>query len=495
MCRVIRVTTPPCSSPGVGDQRHLLQEVGQRPVRVAAVVLPRDRDQLVEVLDPALVLQVGRGLQLGQVPGPFQHGLGQVADRGAGLHVLPQPAHQLVERLDRPGRPGGQGRHVLRAGQGPGKADLVPAGQRRHALLGPVADAPPRHVQHPAQRHLVLAVGDQPQVAEQVADLAPLVEPDPADDLVRQPGPDEDLLKHPGLCVGPVEHRHLPRGGLALVGEPVHLLGHERRLVVLVVGDIAGDRRPVARLRPELLRHPAGVAGDDRVGRGQDVLGGAVVLLKQDDRGTGKIPLELVDVPDRGAAEGVDGLVGVAHHAQLGGRARRRGLAAAVRAGELLPGQLRDQHVLRVVGVLVLVYEHMPEPGPVLGGHLGERLQQVDRDHDQVVEVHGARRDQPALVLGVGLGQRLLPVAGSAGGERLVVDELVLEAGDLGGHRLRRMVLDVELKLAADQGHQPLRVGLVVDRERGRVAEPLALAAQDPHAGGVERHQPHGPRP
>ena len=160
-----------------------------------------------------------------------------------------------------------------------------------------------------------------------------------------------------------------------------------------------------------------------------------------------------------------------------------------------MPGELAHQDVLRVVGVLVLVDQQVPEPGPVLGGHLGERLQQVDRHHDQVVEVHGAGRDQPALVLGVRLGQRLLPVPAGAGGERLVVDEVVLEVGDLGGDRLGRMVLDVQVQLAADQRHQPLRVGLVVDRERGGVAEPPGLAAQDPHAGGVERHQPHGPRP
>ena len=211
------------------------------------------------------------------------------------------------------------------------------AGERHHALLGPVADPPPRHVQHPAQRHLVVGVGDQPQVGEQVADLAPLVEPDPADHLVRQPGPDEDLLEHPGLSVGPVEHRHLPGGRLALVGEPVHLLGHERGLVVLAVGHVTGDRRPVARLGPELLGHPAGVAGDDGVGRGQDVLGGAVVLLEQDHLGAGEVALELLDVPDRGAAEGVDRLVGVAHHAQLGRRARLAGSPPRSAPGSCCP--------------------------------------------------------------------------------------------------------------------------------------------------------------
>jgi len=109
-----------------------------------------------------------------------------------------------------------------------------------------------------------------------------------------------------------------------------------------------------------------------------------------------------------------------------------------------------------MVGVLVLVHEHMPEPAAVLGRHLGQGLEQVDRDHDQVVEVHRARRDQTPLVLAVGLGQGLVPGRGGLGGERLVVDQLVLQVRNLGGHHLRRELLGVELELTAGERHQPL---------------------------------------
>ncbi len=95
---------------------------------------------------------------------------------------------------------------------------------------------------------------------------------------------------------------------------------------------------------------------------------------------------------------------------------------------------------------------------------------------------------------GVRLGQRLAPVAVRGGREGLVVDQLVLEIGDLGQQRLGRVVLGVQIQLTADQRHQPLRVGLVVNGERGGVAEPLGLPAQDPHAGRVEGHHPHGSR-
>ena len=83
----------------------------------------------------------------------------------------------------------------------------------------------------------------------------------------------------------------------------------------------------------------------------------------------------------RRAAERVDRLVGVADDAQLG----RRQLAAG------RPDQLLDQHVLRVVGVLVLVDQHVPEPAPVVLGDRRERLQQVTVGHDQVVEVERVR--------------------------------------------------------------------------------------------------------
>ena len=148
-----------------------------------------------------------------------------------------------------------------------------------------------------------------------------------------------------------------------------------------------------------------------------------------------------------------------------------------------------------MIGVLVFVHKHVPESAAVLLGHVRQGLEQVDRDHDQVVEIHRPRGEQAALVLRVRLGQRLLPGGLSAGRERLVIDQLVLQVRHLGRHHLRRELLGVELELTAGEGHQALRVRLIVDRERRRVAEPLRLPAQDAHARRVERHHPHGPGP
>ncbi len=61
--------------------------------------------------------------------------------------------------------------------------------------------------------------------------------------------------------------------------------------------------------------------------------------------------------------------------------------------------------------------------------------------------------------------------------------------------RAWRELLRVEVLVSGDQCHQPLRVGVVVDREGLPVAERVDLGPQDAHACGVEGGDPHHPRP
>ena len=250
---------------------------------------------------------------------------------------------------------------------------------------------------------------------------------------------------------------------------------------MLVVGDVADHLLAVALVGPQALVAPIRVAGDHRVGRREDALGGAVVLLQQDRAGVGEVLLELDDVADAGAAEGVDGLVGIAHHAQLAGRhARRRGRH-----------QLADQLVLGVVGVLVLVDEHVAEPAPVVLGHGGQPLQERHRLHDQIVEVERVGRAQAGLVDGVDLGDLALELHGGARGRVIRGEQLVLEVGDLRGDGPGVELLRIEIEIPHDEADEAARVVGVVDGERAAHPEVLGLAAQDPHAHRVERGHPH----
>ena len=124
-------------------------------------------------------------------------------------------------------------------------------------------------------------------------------------------------------------------------------------------------------LGPEVFALPAPVVADHRIGRLQDVSGGAVVLLQPDHPGILILTFEGEDVLNGGPPEAVDGLVIVPHHADV--------LPA--------PCQQRRQEVLEVVGVLVLVDEDVAELPLVVLPHLRELLQQADGVEDDVVKI------------------------------------------------------------------------------------------------------------
>ncbi|CPU22043.1 Uncharacterised protein [Mycobacteroides abscessus] len=183
-------------------------------------------------------------------------------------------------------------------------------------------------------------------------------------------------------------------------------------------------------------------------------------MLQQNGFRVRIVALEFFDIADGRAAERVDGLVGVTHHAQLG-RLRTIRVHSAV---DMSSHQLADQHVLGVVGVLVLVNQDVPEFAAIELRDLRELLQHGHGLADQIVEVQGVGGAQPALVLAVHVGHDLrkipaqLPILAAGGevGHRLFGrDELVLQIGDRGGEQPWRIALDVQAHIATDHLQQP----------------------------------------
>ena len=168
----------------------------------------------------------------------------------------------------------------------------------------------------------------------------------------------------------------------------------------------------------------------------------------------------------------------------------------AARSGASPPSSCSST-VLRVVRVLVLVDEDVAERLLPALARLGEALQHVDGEHQQVVEVDGVRGEEPALVEAVDVGDGLVVEAtrraprtrpGRSAGSSRSRSASGCRAGRSASGRGR-----------APRGRldEPHLVGLVVDREVRAVAEPLGLAAQDSPAGGVEGEDPDraGDRP
>ncbi len=295
---------------------------------------------------------------------------------------------------------------------------------------------------------------------------------------------DERVFQDTGLRVRAVEAGDLGAArGLGGIGhQTLDLAEHVARLGVLVRQLADDDRNAVADVGPQLLGELAAVVGDHTVAGGEDVLRRAVVALELDDRdrliGSREVVLEVEDVADIGSAEAENRLEIVPDDKEV----------------FCVPREQLQQPVLRVVRVLVLVDKDVAESRLIAREHLGEQLEDVDGPHQQIVEVHRVHPHQLGLVERVRLGDRAFPpVALSVRevGGRL---EFVLGLGDTAGDRRRREPLGVGADLVEAALDEPAGVGSVVDREMARVAEPWRLGAQDPRAGGVERHHPHAAR-
>ena len=370
-------------------------------------------------------------------------------------------------------------------------------GERR---LGGRPDAALRRVQDAPHREAVGGVRDGDQVGHEVFDFGALVELRAAEYPVGQRRADEDFFERSCLGVGAVEDGDLAVWRARLV-QPRNLVGHELRLIVLRVPREADDLVARADRREQVLGDAVEVVGDDGVRRIKNRLRRAVVLLEQHDLSPAEVALELDDVANVGAAKGVNRLIGVANDRQS--RPGNAPVGVKLDPGVIghvhglnRPGQLANERVLRVIRVLILVNENVPESPLVQRRNLRKRAEQVDRLRDEIVEVEGVRTPKLDRVPAEQLEEhdlgRVTQIHLTA--VTLRIDELVLEPRDLAGDGTHREAQGVGLHVFDKPLNQRARIGRVVDGECGAEAELLGLTPQDAHARRVERRDPHALR-
>ena len=381
---------------GQGDRQQALTDAGEDdgvPLQTLGGVQGGQGD----ALDGGGVLGVGALTQLG-VEGVEvgAAGLGHLVGQGhQGVEGVPALAHGSAGggRLLAPALPGQDGARVL--AEVAGEGGLLGAGgpqDDRHGTLD------------------LLTLEEALAAAHEVADL----------------GSRQGLLEDLGLGVGAVQDRDLAQGdpgGLqaAHLGDGALGLGD-----VVVVGLEAhggaagplGDQLDGACGQVQAAA-PAPRAGEDPVGQGDDLRGGAVVAAQAHGARALVAGGEAGEERWGGAGEGVDGLGDVPDDAQLAA-----------------PSQPQVQQALLERGdVLVLVDDEVL----VLAAHLGGDVLAVQEDPDgqqeHVLEVDDAALALGLLVEGQDLGDRgrLLPGhAGAAGGDGGLGVVLGQGHGDLG---------------------------------------------------------------
>ena len=204
-------------------------------------------------------------------------------------------------------------------------------------------DAARRYVDDAGEAHLVVGVLQEAEVADEVLDLAALVEAHASHDLVGHAVAEARLFERARLCVDAVGHDDVAQIVGFVARQPLH--GIERYLRLLFLRVRLGHHNGCALVvvGEEVLLQARAVLGDDVLRRPQDGLGGAVVLRKVHDLGPRVVLTERQDVANVRVAPRVDRLVGVSDNAEvlvLGGKHPRQLVLRDVRVLKLIHHQV-----------------------------------------------------------------------------------------------------------------------------------------------------------
>ena len=135
---------------------------------------------------------------------------------------------------------------------------------------------------------------------------------------------------------------------------------------------------------PECLILSGLVMMDDSIRRLQNFLCGTVILLQLNYGCIGKILFKIQNIADIRAAPAIDGLVVVAHHAQVAA----------------FTGNQAHQLILGVVGILIFIHMHILKAALIVFQHRRMLHKQLQGFDQQIVKIQRVGGAQALLITG-----------------------------------------------------------------------------------------------
>ena len=254
----------------------------------------------------------------------------------------------------------------------------------------------------------------------------------------------------------------------------VHTVDNISALIVLILGLVENDLLTCPLIAPELLVMAVAIVTNNRIGCLKNISGGTVVLLKLDNRSVGIGLIKVKNILNRCATEFINRLIVVANDHDI---------AIFVRK-EL------SQNELRIVCVLILVYQNVSELILINFTNLAVVCKKLNRLHNNVVKVNGIIFLHLLLVELINCID--VTASGIAGDVHLVRPlKLILGNADRISNRLWRKALLINIKLLHTEGYHSLLIIGVIDREALTVAKSVAKAAKYTKAYRVEGARPN----
>ena len=239
------------------------------------------------------------------------------------------------------------------------------------ARYGRIANTSCRVVDNTLERLVVVGVEDDTEVGNHVAHILMIQERHALIYAVGYAATCQRRLEQTVLLVCAVEYGKVaPRGTLTRPILNIH--SHLNGLVAILQHAHKAYLLATLSCRETPLLQATRVVRDERVGRLDDCLRRAIVLLELVDTRRGIIPLERQYILNLGTTEGIDALSIVAHDTYI----------------RVLQCQASHDDILRHVGILILIHKDILKLLLVALRDLGGITQEDVRLQQQVVEVH-----------------------------------------------------------------------------------------------------------
>ena len=236
-----------------------------------------------------------------------------------------------------------------------------------------IANATCRIVDDTAQSFLIIRISHHTEVGNDVFDFLTLVKAQATINTIRDTVLTHLFLKGAALCIGTIENGEIAVRRLVLTTDALDVVTHNDGLLPIAVGRFQRQSLTLFILAEHILVNLSLILAYQAIGSLHDELCRAIVLLQLKEARTLIHLLEVEDIVDIGTTKAVDALCIVTHHAHT----------------TMLIRQLQDNLLLGVVGVLVLVDQHIAETLYIFLADVLVTLKQQEGLHQQVVKVHG----------------------------------------------------------------------------------------------------------
>ena len=217
---------------------------------------------------------------------------------------------------------------------------------------------------------------------------------------------------------------------------------------------------------PEALFLAGRIVSDHGIGRIQNALCGAVVLLQFDHARIRKMVFKIQNVIDVRAAEFVDRLVVIPHHTKV----------------LILRCQKPDQFELRGIRVLILIHHDVAEFLLIVIKHLFVQLKKLHGEPDQIIKIQRVALFQRVLIFPVNPGDPLFLIVISAA---LLIflraDEFILGGGDRVQKNPLPHQLCVNFQTLADIAHHGFLVIAVINGKITVISQSVNISSKNPY--------------